>query len=229
VQPDIEEISYILVFIAASATLAGAFVFATRKTFPGFGRWTVGNLLASFCFLLFALRDFAADWLTVVAANAVCIGGAVLILEGSREFQGLQPRLKIVYAGAVACMVAILHFEYVQPSLKERVALMSLFLAAWSVIAGRTLLRFGRRPMGAGQKITVSSFALFGAIHLVRAFKVWFGPDPIDRFQGVTLGSVMIVLIPISMLAWSAGFLVLTAERDAEELSGALPQRSSAR
>jgi|SRR6516164_11687102 hypothetical protein len=63
----------------------------TRRTHPGFGRWTVGRLLVVLALILLFLRSFVPDWISVICGNAVLIAGAVLFLEGTRLSTGCGP------------------------------------------------------------------------------------------------------------------------------------------
>lgn len=92
-QPEQQTIVMGTVSIALILSLLGAGIWWPRRTHPGFGRWTVANLLLVLSLPLLALRPIEPRWVSVVGANTLVIVASILYLEGTRQFRGLRPRL----------------------------------------------------------------------------------------------------------------------------------------
>ena len=71
---------------AFSISLLSALLWRTRRTYPGFARWMLGNCCAGLSLAALALRGVVPDWESVVLTNAMAFGSVVLLLEGNRRF-----------------------------------------------------------------------------------------------------------------------------------------------
>src|SRR5271169_3549989 len=104
---DIRTLAAVVVIATISLSALGLLLYATRPTYPGFGRWTAGNLLTAISFLLFAFRGIAPGFITILAANAVAMASSILFLEGIRKFRGRKPHSWSVYAAAAFTILVL--------------------------------------------------------------------------------------------------------------------------
>jgi signal transduction histidine kinase len=211
----------VAIVIALVFTLLGLLIWRTRRTYPGFGRWTIGNSLTILCILLFALRGVAPDWLTVVAADAAAMGAMILFLEGNREFRGLPPRLWFVYVGAAAAVVTVAILDNASESLNARILVFSMALATGGILCAVTLLREIPPQCRLSRIFTASAFAVYSMAHLARAIESNFVPQVTDLFASHLFNTVIFATLPVSILGWSVGFFLLTNERLVVDLQDA--------
>jgi hypothetical protein len=113
----------------------------TRRTYAGFSRWILANLLFALSLPLFTLRSAIPDWISVVAANTLVVPASILLLEAIREFRGMPPRFLPAYAAGGLAIVAIVFFDYVVPSVNARISAMSWFFAIISALCCVALFR----------------------------------------------------------------------------------------
>ncbi len=85
----------------------------TRRTFPGFRRWTAGNLAGALALLLLGPRQKIPDVPSNLVANSLWIVAGVLFVEGTRQFRGLRPRMWSAIAGGGLTIVAMFFFEFI--------------------------------------------------------------------------------------------------------------------
>src|SRR5580658_4964023 len=126
----------------------GLLLFSTRRTYPGFGRWTLANLLTAISIFLLVLRGHAPDFLTILIANIIALLAAILFLEGIREFRGRSPHLWPLYAAAILTLLVFSYFEFAVDNIKIRAILVTVFLASVAFLNAAMLLqdlRPGRR------------------------------------------------------------------------------------
>src|SRR5262245_13294088 len=165
-----------------------------RRKYPGFGRWALGGPALMLSLFLANLRPAAPNWLTMVVANTVLAGAAILYLDGAREFRGL-PRVRWpLYAGGVLTLGTLMFFLYVVPSLNARSAVMSAFLALVTGITSATLFRAMPPAPRFGLRLTGSAFALCAVTNVIRAIYCVFAPPFSDLF-GFTGTSGAFVLV----------------------------------
>src|SRR5215467_3641189 len=82
---------------ALAVTALYVLLWQTRRTYKGFGRWTIGFLCLSGSMLSMALRGVVPDLLSVAGTNFGSFAGAILLYEGTREFFGKRPRHNVIY------------------------------------------------------------------------------------------------------------------------------------
>lgn len=156
------------VFVAAS--IAMGLVYATRRTYPGFGHWLAASFVRLISMLLFLLpRDVYPAWLTIVVFNTTIVVEWLLYLAGARRFRG-RPGLEGWMLAAVALFVAtILWLTYVAPVTDWRIVTRSLFIVGVSIVLVRLLL--DQRPpyFGSGDLLFAAVLGVVVAAHLFGA------------------------------------------------------------
>src|SRR6516165_2458733 len=98
---------------AFSVSVLSALLWRTRRTYPGFGHWVLGNCGACLSLAALAVRGLVPDWVSVVVTNGAAFVGVVLLLEGNREFvraRAVCPPARIL---AAVCILAQVYFVVV--------------------------------------------------------------------------------------------------------------------
>jgi hypothetical protein len=198
-------------------TVFATAIWWTRRTYPGYSRWTIAGLLLLLSLFLLSLRPNAPAWITIVGANGLLVLAAILYLEGAREFRGLPPRVWLAYASGVVVIGALGFFCYVSPNLNARAAVISTFLAV-SLLVSLTLLRGIPPAHTFGLRLTGSIFALCAATHIVRAAYCTFGPPIDDLFALSGANGAFFLGIAAQMSLFSIGFILLADERVISDL-----------
>ena len=113
-----------------------------RKTYPGFGLWTIGTILVSFAFFLVALREILPRFITIVMADALICSGLLLFYLGLKAVAGKKVKpyghLTVVF---LSSFVLIPFFTYVMPSVNARISLISFIAAVYFFLSTRVLVR----------------------------------------------------------------------------------------
>ena len=199
-------------------TVFATAIWWTRRTYPGYSRWTIAGLLLLLSLFLLSLRPNAPTWITIVGANGLLVLSAILYLEGAREFRSLPPRVWVAYAGGVLVIGALGFFCYVSPNLNARAAVISTFLAVVSLLVSLTLLRGIPPAHTFGLRLTGTIFALCAATHIVRAVYCTFGPPIDDLFALSGANGAFFLGIAAQMSLFSIGFILLADERVISDL-----------
>src|SRR5260370_41092213 len=76
---------------ALVVSLLGLLLWQTRRTYPGFRLWTLGNLSVSVGLLFLCARGIVPNAVSVVGTNLGVLLAAVLLLEGTRQFRESRP------------------------------------------------------------------------------------------------------------------------------------------
>jgi signal transduction histidine kinase len=193
----------------------------TRRAYPGFGRWTVANLLFVMSLPLFVLRSVAPDWISVVGANTLLIAASILFLEGTREFRGVRPRVWSTYVAGVLTIVSIVFFDYVEPSLNNRISAMSFFFAIVAVLCSVTLIRGMPSARRFGSTFTCVMFAIWALTNIARAVYFQFAPPYSSLFDPSWVNGAFLVGALLGAICCSFGFILMTDERVMSDLQDA--------
>ncbi len=199
--------------LSLTLTLISVMIWRTRKTYPCFVRWTIGNFLISLGLCLITLSGMVPRWASVDVANAMVIAAAILLLEGVRRFRELEPRMPVVYLAAALTFLDFLVFHYVQDNIGVRIVVASLFAALASALSSFTLLQ--RMPSGCRASMTFTGivFAASAAMHSVRCVYFLFHEAPKTLLAPSPANSIMAVIETILILAWTCGMYLMTYER----------------
>ena len=197
--------------VALVPGIVGALVWQTRRTYPG--RWALGNLLAALTLLFLSLRGKAPDWLSIVVANALAIAGGILFLHGIRLFRGLRIRWWPECLLGGLALAAVTYFRYVADNINARIFIVGLALGSIAVASGITLLKQMPHDRRVGLMITGLVFLLSGVVLLLRGIYIFALAPVTDLFQPSTSNAMLFLGTSLAIVAWSFGFVLLTAER----------------
>jgi hypothetical protein len=200
------------VLVALLSTLITGLVWRTRRTSPGFGYWTLGNVAVMLCLMLLSLRGIAPDWISIVAANSLSLTASVLFLQGIRRFRGL--RLRWMYEGlaAGATTVAIMFFRYGIDSINARICIVGVVLGGFGLIGGIALL--GNQPdqRTFGMTITGLVFSLGALGNFWHAAYAIYAPVK-DFFDPYGANVIFLAGAGLMVVGWSFGFILMNGER----------------
>jgi hypothetical protein len=210
---DVRTLVVLAAFVSVVPTVVSALVWYKRPTYPGFGRWTLGNLFGTIAMLLLGLRGIAPDWITVVLANLSVVAAAILIFQGVRLFCGLRLYWWPEYLAGVLAILAVIYFRYATNNLDVRIFSMSLQIGSLGLANGITLLQAARVGRRFSMYFTGIIFALAGAIHLFRGIYVYAWAPSADLFAPSSASAAFFGIASLGVVCWSFGFILMTDDR----------------
>lgn len=193
----------------------------TRRSFPGYSRWTVAGALLVVALCLLGLRPFAPDWVSTVGGNTLIVISSILYLEGSRQLLGLHPRNWLAYGAGGVAVFGVAYFEYIVPSLNARGAVMSLFIGIIYMATSIRLVQAIPPRRKFGMTLTSLMFALCATLHVARALYFRFAA-PLDGssvYSGIS--GALFVAILATMAGFGVGFILVADERAISDLEDA--------
>ena len=206
---------------AFSVSVLSVLLWRTRRTYPGFERWMLGNCGACLSLAALAVRGLVPDWLSVVVANGGAFAGVVLLLEGNREFLHLPAACPPARILAGLGMLAQVYFVVGADDIGVRIMVASICIGLLTTASAVTLFR-GMRPSGrlgflfAGLFFLANAFCNFG-----RAIATWIAWPAPDLFASTLVNQVYFGGTAITVIGWAFGFILLTNDRLIEDLTAA--------
>jgi hypothetical protein len=200
-------------FVALVPTAIAALVWRTRLTYPGFGRWTVANLLDTLCLVLFSLRGAVPDWISIVLANASALCAAVLFFQGSRKFRGLRLLWWPECVTGILTICVIIYFRYVTNAMGARTIASNLVLGIFGLACGITFLRSIPSGRRFSMALTGIIFGLAGIVEVFRAFYARIHEPQPDMFAPSVANALYFMGAGLVAVGWTFGFILMTGER----------------
>jgi len=209
-----------LMLVEAFLALALLFVQRTRRVYPGFGLWTLGETLTAMAYLLFALRGRAPDWVSMVAANTLLNLSTIVRLHGTYRFLDVRRPVWPWYAVPVlsAVVVAFLHYAVHLPPWRTFTA--GLLTAAPAFHMAGLVIR--RRGLGHRRFSVVigAVIAALGSLVLVQGTFALLSPG-YSLLQATALQQGTLLAAVVLHPALTMAFLMLNAARVEGDLAAA--------
>lgn len=131
--------------VVLTASLGLGIVFATSRTYAGFGWWFAGSLARSLSVALFLLpRDRLPALLTIILPNFLLVLESMLELQGVAVFRDRFRGLLWMVPVGLSALLLMAYFTSFEPSMSYRLVVRSLFTGALYLWTAHLLL--DRRP-----------------------------------------------------------------------------------
>jgi PAS domain S-box-containing protein len=192
----------------------------SRKTYAGFGAWTIGTILGSSALFLIALRHVLPNFITIVVANGLICSAFALFYLGFKSFAGKRgnPYLHIAIV-LLLSLVLVPYFTYVAPSVNVRISLISFVGALYFLFSTRVLVREIQYDFAKLNKLLSGTLILLIILFVFRGIFFLLPGNTIDNFMstGVIHGVALLAIIIFSML-FVIGLMQLNSQTLESEL-----------
>ena len=230
--PNVDYVGTVLEVLAGVSLLLGlvmAVSWGARRGSPGFGLWTISNLIVAACCLALAHDEHFYTSVVVVLVPSLMVFAATLRLEGLRRFRGRKRFDYRVLALPVVVLALMHYFWFVDRNDLARAALTAGSIALlFGAMAGVMIPR-GRRDRDPFELLFGALFAVYGAL-LVGYAIFWSTSShglPLLHLSRANLAfAVLVILFEI---AWVVILLTLGYWRETRILQAAGAAAESAR
>lgn len=202
----------------------------SQKTYPGFGFWLAGNILALITYFSYATRGYIPDFLSIPVANSAGVLGNVFRLEGMKKFfNGPGLWLPNFLAPAVV-FVAHTYFLYIDDNLVARDV---VFTCANLLYVSRMiwLLIFDSKEDTKPIALFFASLLIIFMIGLGSRMVNWIlWSDNRGLLLNTELNSVSTTFLLIFDISWAVCLILLNSQRMNSEvfkLTGQLERLAS--
>jgi len=163
-----------LVTMVSSVMLALGLLLAKRldRDDKAVRLWAGGSMQWALAIILVTLRGLIPDFLSIVLANALVVGGAAQIYIGLRLFLDLSPGSpRWSWAVVLTTGIVFSYFTYIDANLFARVMLFSVMFAGFTFAAAKLVMLSGAARRDADHGILIGIGLVFfsiGLVYLVR-------------------------------------------------------------
>lgn len=176
----------------------GSFLFAhIHSSFRGFRALGYSYFLFSIGYILFALRHYIDDFVSIVISNAVIFFGFSLLIIGILRFLKYErkPFQKVSLTLLCVLILSFIYFTYIQSNINVRIIIISVLIAGQSLYIGLKILTHQEKGLLIFTRMLGCSFLVCSAIFLWRVYFVINEPV-LDDFMsdGIAHGLSLIAL-----------------------------------
>ncbi|HNB41404.1 MAG TPA: GGDEF domain-containing protein [Anaerolineales bacterium] len=200
-----------------------------QKTYPGFGFWLIGNVLALCMYSLYILRGAIPDFFGIVLANSIGTLANVFHLEGMKKFvKGSSPWLPN-FLLPIFIFIAHFYFLYIFNNLLIRDFLFSTFTI---LVVGRMswLLVFETKEDIKPISLFFAALLLIFIAGTISRVVLWNITSTTNIFQNTEINSTSALFLMIFDISWSVCLILLNSQRmnsEISQLTGQLEQFAS--
>ena len=207
-----------------SITLAAVMIYfsLSRRTYPGFKRWTAGFVFGGLGMVLISLRQFSPDWLSVVVANGCIMAFPAMLSHGLAAFSDAPRRFWLPGTTLAVAMTAMAYYIYWLPNVTARIVIVSLSVSAILAFNFLLLFKLGRLRREYNNHLLHATFTGLAIWFLARAVMTWlWGGEIEDFFSASALQGISFMVYTLGSVLMMSGLIALNAQRMEMELASA--------
>lgn len=211
-----------LIFVAGLlGLLCSAILFMLRRSFPpsigGLNEWSWGLSGMVIASALFGMTGVIPEFLSVVLANAMLVGGIMCFYAGFRHFAGLPSRSRLLKAVLLLVTVHVAWFTYLSPHYPSRALLVTFTNAV--LFFACTFLVYRTTGTTLAGRFTCLVFTGIGMVSAFRVGMLLLHFDaPTSVFGATPMQRIYLAALAFSVLAITLGAIMLANERLRAEL-----------
>jgi PAS domain S-box-containing protein len=199
-----------------------------RERSPETALWLVNALLQLVAAVLFTLRGSIPDFASVIVANAMVLGGTIILIVGLERYVDRRSSQLVNYACLTVYLLIQSYFTLVRPDLTVRNINFSIAMIVITLQAAWLLLRRvgpALRQATRGPGIVFLGFALVGA---VRIFFEVFGTHPTDLLESGLPSALALIGLHVLSVALTLSLLLMVNRRLTDALKEDITERELA-
>jgi two-component system, sensor histidine kinase and response regulator len=212
-------------------TLGLSMVYYTvsRKTYPGFGAWTMGTILVGLASILVGFRHVLPGFITIVMANAFIYSAWALFYLGFKFFSGKKgkPYLHVAIV-LLLSLVIVPFFTYVAPSVNARISLISFAAAFYFFFSTRVLVREIQHDLVKLNKLLSATLIIMSIFSALRGVFFLFPANTVNTYMStgifhgaaLLLTTILAVFFVIGLMQLNSQMLETELYREQERLRG---------
>ncbi len=214
-----------LVLVAVLLTFASAAILSvvlrTRKTYPGFGLWTVGMLLVLSGTLVYLISRMIEPWIGIFIGSFLLVAGFVFLYRGLLVFRGHSASYALEVLLTLVFFAGFMFWGFVSPNINMRIAIYSLCIGSVTLASLRLVITDRPPYFGSSDYVLAFWLGIITVFTWSRAVYAVVFLDPInDALGGGNFQSVYVAFQIISVLIITLSLINLNSQRLEYELRG---------
>ena len=194
-------------------------IWRTRKSNSSLGWLSLGFACLMVGSVLISSRGSLPGFISIVLANSIYLLWAIFIWQGIRDFQGLALPLRSVLLSVSLFVCLLLYYTYIDSDIGMRSIVLSLFVAAYSILSMFDLLKPNHiNSPSIEHKYTAAIVLCFTFFTLLRIVMALAEKGEGDFISADWLQQISILAFMLYSVAFALAFLWVL-QRDLENRS----------
>jgi PAS domain S-box-containing protein len=171
--------------LSSAAALTMLVVQRTRRTYPGFGCWTIGIACLALGAAMLVPGALPKIWLVAVLRNGMLLGGLLLMLRGMLLFRGLNVSYRWDVLFALAFLVVFGHYSLDPNRLDARIIIYCTLAGILSLTTAVFTLRNRPPYFGSNDVMLALWLLIYGALNFIRIAHELSAHNTITAFEAL--------------------------------------------
>lgn len=211
---DIKTLLVIGIAILLAAFMAMLVVLWTRKTYTGFGWWSIGLAYEVLGTAFYTLWAQASSWSTGLLASGLFIASLVFISRGMLVFRARQFSFRLEVGLLLSYLVLYGFFSVVHGDANARIAVYSLYLGIGSLLTVYWCLSERPAYFGSSDMVLAASLSIQGLAAIARAvYSVSVQPDVVNHMLNSNYQGYFLVIQVVTAMLLPLAFIGMNAQR----------------
>jgi len=226
---DIRTLSVVMGAVFFALGLSMVYYAVSRKTYAGFGAWTLATILVGLGMLLVGLRQVLPGFISIIAANASIYSAWALFYLGFKSFAEKKGKpYRHIAIVLLLSLVLVPIFTYVAPSVNARISLISFAAAFYFFSCARVLVREIQHDRVKLNKLLTATLIMMSTFSALRGVFFLFPANTVNTYMStgifhgaaLLLTTILAVLFVIGLMQFNSQMLETELYREQERLRG---------
>ncbi len=190
----------------------------TQKTYPGFGFWSLANIISALAYLLYGLRGMIPGIFSIVFATTFAALAYILRMEAVRYFYGKRKWLRSSIPFVLVFTGLFIYFTEVRDSAVIRNTILTISVIIYSIACIYLLIKLATPT----QKIINYSIAFFLFIYCVimitRVVVWWMNPTVRNLLAQTPVNIIFAYYEIVAHVGTTILFLMLNTQQFSSDL-----------
>lgn len=172
---DIRTLSIIFIIFSLTFSIGLLLFQSAQKQVRGLALFSSSMFVIGIGTILLSLRGFISDFMSIIVANLTIVYGFHLILRSLTVFR--RHSSQIVQYSRIALffvLVGFVQFTYYEPSIQNRIIILSLYLAFVTASSAMVILNGKKNDLSLAVNMMALPFAVYSVFMTFRAMKTYF-------------------------------------------------------
>lgn len=204
-----------IVFNVLGVIMMASFWKYNRKRYPEIVLWLAGYIMQLVALPLIALRDVIPDLISVILANALIVGGTVVLYVGLERYVEIEIKRRQLHNYVMVAVFILIHacFTYIYPSLAFRIINLSFALLYISAQGAWLMLYRAEPDLRPAARATGIVLAAFCIISVVQIIENLTGSQASHLFKPGLMGALTILANQMLFIGLTFGLFLLVSRR----------------
>lgn len=217
---NIRTLSFSSGIISLTICFCMIYISKTRKTYPGFTKWTITSILYTIALGLFSTRHIIPDFFSIIIGNLLIVTGNGFMAYGLELFTNTTKKIWLHFSLVLSTAILFFYFTYFQPNINIRIIIVSLIIAIHYFYCAYLAKKYIPQLIKTQNNLLVFTFGVLASWLILRIIQSAFIDGQIvDYMHPPIFHSLTVIVFFSGNIFIAIGLIVLNFQRVEFDLS----------